>query len=114
MTRLITALLMAGFIFIPVNSAFAGMPLGSAQLKNLVPGHYKVTLMGVSNMIVTLKSNGTVLGSANGELDRGLWKLNGNKICIGWNKWLGGSTHCSGLSRESGYYQGSGFTITPI
>ena len=114
MTRFITAMLMAGLIFIPATSAFAGMPLASAQLKNLVPGHYKVTVMGVSNMIVTLKSNGTVLGSANGAVDSGFWKLSGNKICIGWTKWLGGSTHCSGLSRESGYYQGSGFTITPI
>lgn len=114
MTRFITAILVAGLLFIPATSAFAGMPLGSAQLKSLVPGHYKVTLMGVSTMIVVLKSNGSLLGTANGAVDRGFWKLSGNKICIGWNKWLGGSTHCSGLSRESGYYQGSGFTITPI
>ena len=113
MTRFITAMIVAGLILIQATSAFAGMPLGYAQLKSLVPGHYKVTLMGVSTMIVTLNSNGLVLGSANGAVDRGFWKLTGNKICIGWNKWLGGSTHCSGLSSEAGYYQGSGFTITP-
>ena len=114
MTRIMTAMLMAGLMFTQVTTAFAGIPLGPSQLKSLVPGHYKVTLMGVSTMIVTLKSNGSVLGSANGAVDRGFWKLSGNKICVGWHKWLGGSTHCSGLSSEAGYYQGSGFTITPI
>ena len=108
MKRFISAMLLAGLVFVPATAAFAGMPFGSTQLKSLVPGHYKVTLMGVTNMIVTLKSNGTVLGSANGAVDKGFWKLSGNQICIGWNKWLGGHTHCSGLSVEAGYYQGSG------
>ena len=114
MKQLITGAIVAGLIFIQVPSAVAGVPLGSAQLKNLAPGRYKVTLMGVSNMTVALSGNGTILGAANGAKDKGHWNLNGNQICIGWNNWLGGSTRCSGLMREAGYYQGSGFTITPI
>ena len=114
MKRFMTALFMAALVFTQVPSAMAGVPLGSAQLKNLAPGRYKVTLMGVSNMTVVLRGNGTILGTANGAIDKGHWNLSGNQICIGWAKWLGGTTRCSGLMREAGYYQGSGFTITPL
>jgi hypothetical protein len=114
MNRFVTAMIMAGLIFSQLPSAIAGDTLGPAQLKNLAPGRYKVTLMGVSNMTVTLRSNGTVFGAAKGAIDSGHWNLSGNKICIAWNKWLGGRARCSGLISEAGYYQGSGFTITPI
>ena len=114
MNRFITAVIMVSLTFTQLPSAIAGVPLAAAQLKNLAPGRYKVTLMGVSSMTVTLQSNGTVFGAAQGAIDRGHWKLSGNKICIAWNKWLGGNVNCSSLTNEAGYYQGSGFTITPI
>ena len=114
MNRFITGIITAGLILSQLPSAMAGVPLGAAQLKSLAPGHYKVTLMGVSNMTVTLRTNGTVFGAAKGSTDNGQWNLSGNQICIAWNKWLGGSAHCSQLMSEAGYYQGSGFTITPI
>ena len=114
MKRFIIAMIISGLTFIQLPSAMAGGTLGPAQLKHLAPGHSKVTLMGVSNMTVTLRSNGTVFGAAKGAIDNGYWNLSGDKICISWNKWLGGSAHCSGLTSKAGYYQGSGFTITPI
>lgn len=114
MDRFLSALIAAGLIFTQFPSAIAGVPLGAAQLKNLAPGRYNVTFLGVSNMTVILRSNGTVLGAAQGAIDDGHWKLNGNQICIAWNKWLDGSARCSGLIKEAGYYQGSGFTIKPI
>ena len=104
MKHLITAIIMAGIIFVQIPSAIAGIPLGSAQLKSLAPGHYKVTLMGVSNMTVSLRGNGTIFGIAKGKIDQGHWRLSGNKICIAWNKWLGGGTRCSSLIKETGYY----------
>ena len=114
MKRLFTAMITAGLIFTQLPSAIASVTLGPAQLNSLAPGRYKVTLMGVSNMTVTLRSNGTILGAAKDAIDRGHWRLSGNKICIAWNKWLGGRDRCSGLISEAGYYQGSGFTITPL
>lgn len=114
MNRFITAIITAGLTLSQLPSAMAGVPLGAAQLKSLAPGRYKVTLLGVSNMTVTLRTNGTVFGVAKGAIDNGQWKLNGNEICITWKNWLGGSAHCSQLMNEAGYYQGSGFTITPI
>ena len=114
MNRFIISMMMAGLMFSQIPLANAGVALGAAQLKNMVPGHYKVTLMGVSTMAVTLRSNGTIFGSANGAVDTGHWNLRGNQICIAWNKWLGARSRCSGLMSETGYYQGSGFTITPL
>ena len=114
MKQFITGFIIAGFLVVHVTLANAGTTLEPAQLKNLIPGRYKVTLMGVSNMTVLLRSNGTILGSAKGTIDNGHWTLSGNKICIGWSKWLSGSTRCSSLLRAAGYYQGSGFTMKPI
>ncbi len=114
MNRFTTVMFVAGLILSQLPSAIAGVPLAAAQLKSLAPGRYRVTLMGVSNMTVTLRTNGTVFGIAKGAIDNGKWNLNGNEICIAWNNWLGGGAHCSQLMSEAGYYQGSGFTITPI
>ena len=113
MKQFVTAMIVAGLIFNQIPLAIADGTLKAAQIKNLIPGRYKVTLMGVSNMNVTLRSNGTLFGSANGTIDNGHWKMSGNQICIGWNKWLGARDRCSALVSETGYYQGSGFTITP-
>ena len=109
-----TVVIVAGMIVTQIPSAIAGVPLGPAQLKNLTHGRYKVTLMGVSNMTVTFRSNGTIFGAAAGRIDNGHWKLSGNRICIAWSTWLGGAVHCSELISEAGFYQGNGFTITPI
>ncbi len=114
MKQFVTAIMVAGLMFSQVPLAIAGGTLGATQIKNLIPGRYKVTLMGVSNMTVTLRSNGTLFGAANGAIDNGHWKMSGNQICIAWNKWLGAHARCSALVSEAGYYQGSGFTITPI
>lgn len=105
---------MTGLIFTQLASAHASVKLGPDQLQHLAPGRYNITLMGVSSMTVTLRKNGTILGIAKGESDKGHWNLSGDKICIAWNKWLGGSPHCSELISQAGYYQGSGFTVTPL
>jgi hypothetical protein len=104
----------AGLIFVQTSLAQAGSTLGAAELKSLVPGRYQVTLMGVSNITITLRANGSMLGTAKSQRDTGHWNLSGNKICIAWNKWLGGQAHCSSLVTQAGYYQGSGFTIRRI
>ena len=77
MNRFITAVIMVALTFVQLPAAIAGVPLGAAQLKNLAPGLYKVTLMGVSSMTVTLRSNGTVFGAAKDANDNGHWNLSG-------------------------------------
>lgn len=106
--------MVVGVFLSQLSTAHAGVALQSAQLRKLIPGHFEVTIMGLSHMTVSLRENGVIIGSSNGSADRGHWKFSGNQICIGWTKWLGGSTRCSGLTHEAGYYQGTGFTITPV
>ncbi len=91
----------------------AGDVLNPNQLKQLAPGRFLVSVFGTS-MTVTLRSNGSVLGASKNDSDSGHWNLNGNRLCIGWNNWLGGKTRCSTLATQAGYYQGSGFTFKRI
>jgi hypothetical protein len=96
------------------NAAFAGGKLGPADLKQLVPDRYLVTLSNAVNLTVVMRANGTVSGSTKGDADSGKWMLDGNRLCIGFTKWLGGTTRCSALVAEAGYYQGKGFTFRRI
>ncbi len=113
MTHIKSALAAAAFLLSLASPSFAGDVLSSTQLKQLAPGRFLVSVYG-TNMTVTLRPNGSVLGAAKNESDSGHWNLNGNRLCIGWNKWLGGKTRCSSLVSQIGYYQGSGFTFKRI
>jgi hypothetical protein len=96
------------------NGAFAGNKLSAVELKRLAPGRYLVTLNNAMNLTVVMRANGTISGSTSGYADSGRWTLNGSRLCIGFTKWLGGSTRCSTLVSEAGYYQGNGFTFRRI
>jgi hypothetical protein len=109
-TLIVASLAVAGLS----SSAFAGTALSQAELKRLAPGRYNVTIYNLLHMTVVMRANGTVLGSTNKDSDSGHWTLNGGKLCIGFNKWLGGNTRCSTLVNEVGYIQGSGFKFTPL
>lgn len=113
MTRFKSALTAAALLLSISGPTLAGNVLSSSELKQLAPGRFLVSVYGTS-MTVTLRPNGSVLGAAKGESDRGHWNLSGNRLCIGWNKWLGGKTRCSSLVSQVGYYQGSGFTFKRI
>ena len=109
-----TAIFAACLTILPIQQALAGDALSPTELKNLAPGRYRVTLMGTVSMIVTLRQNGTVLGSMKAQHDAGRWNLSGTNLCIAWNKWLGGQARCSQLVSQGNYYQGSGFTFKRI
>jgi hypothetical protein len=104
----ITSLLL---LIVSCNGAFAGDQLSARELQRLAPGRYLVTLYNAVKMTVVMRANGTVSGTTKTENDSGHWKLDGSRLCIGFNKWMGGNTRCSTLVSEAGYYQGSGFTF---
>ena len=106
--------LAAATLLVCSYSAHAGQALTSANLRHMVPGSYQVTLMGTVNMTVNMRANGTLLGSTKTEHDSGRWSLVGDKLCIAWNKWLGGQARCSGLTSQGRYYQGNGFTFSRL
>ena len=114
MTRIKSALAAAIVLFACASPVLAGNQLVASDLKRLLPGRFVVTLYNNVSMTVTMRANGTVAGAAKGESDTGHWVVSGNRLCIGFNKWLGGQTRCSSLQSQGSYFQGSGFTFRRI
>ena len=114
MNHLKTAISAAAIVFAACTAAKAGDALNASDIRSLLPGRFQVTVMGTINMTIALRSNGTVIGTSKSDSDTGHWTLNGSRLCIGFNKWLGGQTRCSPLISQAGYYEGSGFTFRPI
>jgi hypothetical protein len=114
MNHVKTVLAAAAILTTACSGAFAGDTLKASEIRNLLPGRFQVTVMGSINMTIALRSNGTVIGTTKNESDTGHWTLNGSRLCIGFDKWLGGQTRCSSLISQAGYYEGSGFTFRPI
>ena len=109
-TPLVTALLF-GALAAPVA---AGEALSAAELKKLAPGRYAVNVMGLVHMTVTLRAGGSMSGEAKGERDRGYWSIQGQKLCVAFNKWNGGKRSCAVLSGQNGKYQGGGLSMRRI
>ena len=114
MNHLKSALAAAAILISACSGAIAGDTLNASDIRSLLPGRFQVTVMGAVNMTVALRANGTVLGTSKGESDTGHWTVNGSRLCIAFNKWLGGQQRCSPLISQAGYYEGSGFTFRPI
>jgi hypothetical protein len=104
----------AAMLLLIGGQGFAGSSLSSSELKRLAPGRYQVTLYNAISMTVTMKPNGTVVGTSSTDHDTGTWSLSGNRLCIAWHTWLGGQARCSGLVSDGNKYHGSGFTFTRI
>jgi hypothetical protein len=88
--------------------------LSAQDIRRLAPGQYAVNVMGLVSMTVTLRPNGSIFGIAKGERDRGRWSVQGQRLCIAWNKWLNGATKCSSLRGGKGRYSGSGLSFSRI
>ncbi len=112
--KLHTPLLAAAAICALCSGAFAGDALNPAELRKLAPGRYAVNVMGLVNMTVSMRPNGVITGRAKGEQDRGFWTVQGQKLCIAWNKWNNGQRRCATLSGDNGAYQGGGLSIRKI
>ena len=109
-TPLTTALVICA-LSIP---ALAGDLLSPNDIKKLAPGRYAVNVMGLVNMTVSMRPNGTLTGEAKGEKDRGNWTVQGQKLCVAFNNWNGGKRRCAPLSGGNGSYQGGGLSFRRI
>jgi hypothetical protein len=96
------------------SAAFAGEALSPSELRKLAPGRYAVNVMGLVNMTVSMRPNGVIVGSAKGDKDSGIWRVQGQKLCIAWNKWNDGKTSCAALFGGDGSYKGGGLSIRRI
>lgn len=109
-----TPLLAVAAVCFSLSAASAGDALSPAELRKLAPGRYAVNVMGLVNMVVSMRSNGSIVGEAKGQRDSGSWSVQGQKLCVAWNKWNGGKRRCSTLTGDAGRYSGGGLSMRRI
>jgi hypothetical protein len=89
--------------------------LTSAELRALAPGNYAVSIYGLVKMTISMQSGGSISGvTSKKKRDSGYWTVNGDKLCIRWNRWLKKKTRCTSLSGKNGTYSGGGLYIRKI
>jgi hypothetical protein len=102
------ALALTAALFSP---AAAGS-LSATQIKALAPGTYAVSIYGRVKMTINMQPGGAISGvTSKKKRDNGFWSVNGDQLCIRWNRWLKKKTRCTSLSGENGTYSGSGLYI---
>ncbi len=97
-----------------VNPALAGGALSPQEIKKLAPGRYAVNVMGLVSMTVSMRANGVIVGEAKGKRDSGVWRVQGQKLCVAWNTWYSGKQRCVRLSGGNGAFQGGGLSLRRI
>jgi hypothetical protein len=111
-TALASAAIVAA-LTLPTHAA----PLNAEQIKALAPGTYKVSAgLGLVKLRINMRPGGGLSGVnlKKQKTDTGTWSVQGNQLCIKWNRWLKGKTRCTALSGENGRYSGGGLTITKL
>jgi hypothetical protein len=89
--------------------------LSATEIKALAPGNYAVSVYGLVKMTISMQSGGNISGvTSKKKSDRGVWSVNGDKLCIRWNRWLKKKTRCTSLSGQNGTYSGGGLYIRKI
>jgi hypothetical protein len=95
--------------------SFAGDKLNDKQLRGLAPGKYAVSIYGLVKLNISLQSGGAIVGTTSKKkTDSGVWTVNGEKLCIRFNRWLKGKQRCTALSGDNGTYSGGGLYIRKI
>ena len=91
-------------------SAMANDVLSAAQIKQFVPGRAKAKISG-STVVIRASTSGTLSGTWGGENDTGQWHVNGDQLCIRFDSWLRGATHCSKVARSGNSFRVVGVTF---
>jgi hypothetical protein len=99
----------AGFGF--VAPAAAGEVLKSHEIKKFVPGSATAQIMG-SNVSISMSRSGRLSAKWDGERDTGTWRVNGDQLCIRFNKWMNGATRCSAVTKAGNSYRVAGVTFS--
>jgi hypothetical protein len=106
-----TALILAAL----ATSSIAGDKLNANELRGLAPGKYAVSIYGLVKLNINLQSSGSITGTTSKKkTDSGVWSVNGEKLCIRFNRWLKGKQRCTALSGNNGTYSGGGLYIRKI
>jgi hypothetical protein len=90
----------------------AGSRLSAAEIKALAPGVYVGSWKGKLQLHLTLKQNGTVSGTVDGQYHAGRWYVSGGNLCLVFKILVFQKTKCGAISRQGawliGYYNKKG------
>jgi hypothetical protein len=106
----------AAFLLLTALGAPAAAgPLTATEIRALAPGSYAVSIYGLVKMTINMQSGGFISGvTSRQKRDTGVWSVEGDKLCIRWNRWLKKKTRCTSLSGQKGTYSGGGLYIRKI
>ncbi len=90
--------------------AVANEVLNASQIKKFVPGRAKASISG-STVVIRASTSGKLSGTWGGENDTGQWHVSGDQLCIRFNSWLSGGTHCSKVARSGNSFRVVGVTF---
>ncbi len=78
-------------------------PIAGTEVAKLFPGQFEAQVKGYRVSFAGSR-NGTLMGAAYGQQDKGRWFMQGSSLCVSWNKWTKGKTHCGQISQKGGWY----------
>ncbi|MEE4237314.1 MAG: hypothetical protein V2I51_11395 [Anderseniella sp.] len=70
----------------------------------LFPGHYEARVAGGYVLMIAAKEDGSMMGRAFGKEDKGVWKLEDDKLCVSWNSWTRGKFKCGSIVQNGDWY----------
>lgn len=92
----------------PQGSATAD-DLDGNWIKELFPGNYEAKVQGTM-VIFAGYSNGWLNGATRFAQDRGRWYVQGDQLCMSWEKWTSGKAMCGSISQAGGWFIATGDT----
>ncbi len=111
MKRFVVAAVCGAGVVLAAANASASEALKSHEIKRFVPGQASATIMG-SKVRIHMARGGSLSAKWDGERDTGTWRVNGDKLCIKFSKWMNGATRCSAVTRAGNSYRVAGVTFS--
>ena len=83
--------------------------LDGQLIKNLFPGVYEAKVQG-TDVNFAGYTNGWLNGATRFDQDRGRWYVQGEQLCVSWEKWTNGKAVCGSITQTGGWFVATGET----
>src|SRR5262245_33008220 len=108
--RFLTIALMS--LLMGADHTFAAA-VSASELQQLFPGNFVAYVYGVARINLTASANGAIYGKM-GKADTGVWRLNGNMLCIKFKRWLKGRNRCGTVSKDGDWFATGSITFKKV
>jgi hypothetical protein len=82
----------------------AGQKLSASQIMSMFPGTFEAVYDDDTTIIIHATLDGGLSGRIGMLSDTGRWGLDGDRICIRWDNWLGSRMKCRFVEYANGWY----------